>query len=145
MRSGLGSSNLLSAELRPRTFWIVVACVVLAVNERFVTYWVGKAEYGDFVHAFLLLTAMLVRHSNRTLVASLICYGKEMGISLTTFSDEWGTLATPVIAIHSFRLAAAVGIGYGTLVLTFFFRESLDRYTRPRLARFGLLPAPARS
>ena len=193
----------------------MVACVVLAVNERFVTYWVGKAEYGGFVLTCLLLAAMLVRHLNHTLVASLICYGKEKRISLTTFSDGVLTLGTSVIAIHLFGLigapigsllgaslvsvprnltglahemgvrpmvllssllpwfwrfllaaavaqfvrklpllqtvpgffglAAAVGIGYGLLVLPLFFREPLDQYTRPLLARFGLLPAAARS
>jgi len=192
----------------------MVACVVLAVNERFVTYWVGKAEYGGFPLTCLLLAAMLVRHLNHTLVASLICYGKEKRISITTFSDGLVTLASSVIAIRLFGLigaplgsligaslvsvprnlsglahemdvrptvllnsllpwfwrfalaamlaqfvrklpllqtvpgffllSAAVAVAYGLFVLPLFFREPLDQYTRPLLARFRLLPAAAR-
>ena len=85
----------------------LVACVVLAVNGRFVTWWVGSNEYGGFPLTCLLLAAMLVRHLNHTTVASLICYGREKRISLTTLSDGLLTLATSVIAIRSLGLIGA--------------------------------------
>ncbi len=84
-----------------------VACVVLAVNGRFVTWWVGASEYGGFALTCLLLAAMLVRHLNHTTVASLICYGKEKRISLTTLSDGIVTLASSLIAIRAFGLIGA--------------------------------------
>ena len=186
----------------------MVACVVLAVNQRFVEWWVGPKEYGGFALTCLLLAAMLVRHLNHTLVASLICYGREKRISITTFSDGLLTLASSVAAIHLFGLigaplgsligaslvsvprnliglahemhvrptvllsslfpwfwrfaiaatiaqslrhlpwlqtvpgffvvSAGVGLGYGLFLLPLFFREPLDQYTRPLLARLRL-------
>ena len=85
----------------------MVACVVLAVNGRFVTWWVGKDIYGGFPLTCLLLAAMLVRHLNHTTVASLICYGREKRISLTTLSDGLVTLASSVIGIRLFGLIGA--------------------------------------
>ena len=191
----------------------MVACVLLAVNERFVSWWVGADKYGGFALTCLLLAAMLMRHLNHTLVASLICYGKEKRISLTTFSDGLLTLGSSVLAIHAFGLmgaplgsligatlvsvplnltglasemrvtpglllgslfpwfwrfaiaaflaqfvrhvpwlqtvpgffviSAAVGLGYGLFLLPLLFREPLDQYTRPLLARLRPVPVPA--
>lgn len=91
----------------------MVACVVLAVNERFVSWWVGVDNYGGFPLTCLLLAAMLVRHLNHTTVTSLICYGKEKRISLTTFSDGLVTLLASVIAI---RLLGLPGAPLGSLI-----------------------------
>ena len=184
----------------------MVACVVLAVNERFVNWWVGSAQYGGLTLTCLLLAAMLVRHLNHTTVASLICYGKEKRISLTTFSDGVVTLLASLAAIRLFGLSggpigsligatlvsvplnltglaremgvspsvllrslfpwfwrfclacglaqfvrhapwlqtvvgffvisALVALAYALFLLPLFFREPLDQYTRPLLARF---------
>jgi len=192
----------------------MVACVVLAVNEKFVSWWVGADKYGGFPLTCLLLAAMLVRHLNHTTVASLICYGGEKRISLTTFTDGLVTLVSSLIAIRFlgiigaplgsligaslvsvplnvsglasemrvssavllrslfpwfwrfavaavmsqfirhvpvlgtvpgfFAVSAAVAVGYGFFLMPLLFREPLDQYTRPLLARFRLIPAVAR-
>jgi O-antigen/teichoic acid export membrane protein len=194
----------------------LVACVVLAVNERFVALWVGAGRYGGFPLTAMLVCAMLLRHLNLTAVVSLICYGHEKRISATTLSDGivtvlssfaaiklWGLAGAPIgsiigvclvsLPVNFIRLAreahvpagiilaslfpwfwrfaivaalaqlfrhthlidtrtgflaasAAIAAVYTGLLLPIFFREPLDQYTRPLLARFrlALLPAGAR-
>lgn len=97
----------------------LVAVVVLAVNERFVSWWVGPGRYGGFVLTAALVAAMLLRHLNHTTVASLICYGKERRISLTTFSDGIVTLAASFVAIKLWGLTGgAVGSLAGALLVS---------------------------
>ena len=114
----------------------MVACVVLAVNGRFVTWWVGKDIYGGFPLTCLLLAAMLVRHLNHTTVASLICYGREKRISLTTLSDGLLTLATSVIGIRMFGL---IGAPIGSLVGASFVSVPLNLTGLAR--EMGVAPA----
>ena len=88
----------------------LVACVVLAVNERFVGWWLGTRFYGGFWLTAALVAAMLLRHLNHTTVASLICYGKEKRISLTTLTDGAVTILISLAAIKLLGLSgAAVG------------------------------------
>jgi O-antigen/teichoic acid export membrane protein len=194
----------------------LVACMVLAVNDRFVTLWVGSGKYGGPLLTALLVSAMLLRHLNLTAVVSLICYGHEKRISLTTLTDGivtvlsslaaiklWGLIGAPIGSIMGvclvslpmnfirlsreaqvpvrivlaslvpwfwrfaiatalaqsvrqthlldtlpgfFAASAVIAAIYIALLLPLFFREPLDQYTRPLLARFrmALLPAGAR-
>ncbi len=85
----------------------LVACVVLAVNDRFVALLFGSARYGGFAVTALLITAMLLRHLNLTAVVSLICYGHEKRISLTTFSDGIVTVCASFVAIKIWGMAGA--------------------------------------
>jgi O-antigen/teichoic acid export membrane protein len=64
-----------------------VACVILAVNEGFVGWWVGSDLYGGFQLTALFVATMLLRHWNDTAVYSIFCFGYERRISITTFFD----------------------------------------------------------
>ncbi len=191
----------------------LVACIVLAVNERFMALWVGPGKFGGMTLTVLLVGAMLLRHLNLTAVVSLICYGHEKRISLTTLSDGivtvicsvvairfWGLIGAPIGAIagtclvslpvnftrlslearvpariilgslfpwfwrfavavvlaqgvHKTRLldtlpgffaaSAAIAAVYAALLLPIFFREPLNQYTRPLLARFRVALSPS--
>jgi O-antigen/teichoic acid export membrane protein len=90
----------------------LVACVVLAGNERFVNLWLhnAKVPFGGLALTALLVAAMLLRHLNGTTTAALLCFGEERRISLTTLADGIVTVISCVIAIHFWGLSgAAIG------------------------------------
>lgn len=91
----------------------LVACVILAVNQRFVGWWMGPDKYGGLALTCFLLAVMLVRHLNHTLVASLICYGRERSISLTTLADGFVTVVAAFAGIH---LIGIIGAPLGSLI-----------------------------
>jgi O-antigen/teichoic acid export membrane protein len=64
-----------------------VVCLVLAVNQGFVGWWLGPSQYGGFGLTVLLLVNLLLRHWNTTAVYSIFCFGYERRISLTTLFD----------------------------------------------------------
>jgi len=90
----------------------MVACVVLAANQRFVAIWLHSTNvgFGGLTLTALLVSAMLLRHLNGTTTAALINFGEERRISLTTLSDGIVTAMACVIAIHFWGLSgAAIG------------------------------------
>jgi O-antigen/teichoic acid export membrane protein len=97
----------------------LVACVVLAANDSFVAHWVPTVQFGGIGLTALLIAAMLLRHLNATTVTSLICFGQEKRISLTTFSDGVVTLVASLIGIHFFGLAGGpIGSIIGALCVS---------------------------
>jgi O-antigen/teichoic acid export membrane protein len=82
-----------------------VACLVLAVNEPFVSWWVGPDQFGGMTLTVLLLAAMLIRHFSTTLVYALFSFGHERRQSLTALAD--GVVSVAVTAV----LASATGLG----------------------------------
>jgi O-antigen/teichoic acid export membrane protein len=102
----------------------LVACIVLAVNDRFVALWVGPGKFGGLTLTGLLVAAMLLRHLNLTAVVSLICYGQEKRVSLTTLSDGIVTIVSSLAAIKLWGLAGApigsiVGVSLVSLPVNF--------------------------
>ena len=90
----------------------LVACVVLAANQRFVAMWLHATDvgFGGLTLTSLLVCAMLLRHLNGTTTAALICFGEERRISLTTLTDGIVTVIACVLAIHFWGLSgAAIG------------------------------------
>ena len=83
----------------------LVACVVLAVNGAFVSWWVGAGQFGGIGLTVLLLSAMLIRHFNTTNVYALFCFGLEKRLALTGLADGLATLAL------SYGLVTVFGIG----------------------------------
>jgi O-antigen/teichoic acid export membrane protein len=90
----------------------LVACLVLAANESFFAIWLRntKVPFGGLTLTYLLVAAMLLRHLNGTTTATLICFGEERRISLTTLTDGVVTVLSCMIAIHFWGLpGAAIG------------------------------------
>jgi O-antigen/teichoic acid export membrane protein len=85
----------------------LVACVVLAVNAGFVTWWVGPDQFGGLGLTLLLLSAMMIRHFNTTNVYALFCFGFERRLALTGLADGIVTLALSVVFVKLFGLAGA--------------------------------------
>ena len=59
-----------------------VACAVLAVNQGFVTWWVGADQYAGLPLTVLLVLVMLLRHWNTTTVYTLFAFGRERRLAV---------------------------------------------------------------
>lgn len=129
-----------------------VVCVVLAVNEGFVTWWVGSEQYGGFALTAVLLLAMLLRHWNVTAIYSLFSFGRDRRISLTTLSDGLVTVGLSILLVHFFGLlgvalgsvagVVTVGLPANLRGLASEMKTSVARLVAdlwPWLWRFGLL------
>jgi hypothetical protein len=92
-----------------------VACIVVLVNQGFVSWWTGAAQYGGFTLCALLLLNMLLRHWNNPLVYAVFCFGGERRIALTTLFDGLTTFVGSVVLIWwigpiGAPIAAIVGV-----------------------------------
>jgi O-antigen/teichoic acid export membrane protein len=90
-----------------------VACVVLAVNQGFVSWWVGAQQYSGLRLTALLVLSMLLRHWNTTAVYSIFCFGHERRLALTTLADGLVTAGAAAILV---RLFGPVGAPLGSIV-----------------------------
>lgn len=90
-----------------------VFCVVAAVNEPFVSVWVGSEQFGGTLLTMLLLTTMLVRHWNITVAYSVFAFGHERRLAITGLSDG---LVTFVGAVALVWLIGPVGAPIGSLI-----------------------------
>ena len=84
-----------------------VACVVLAVNEGFVRWWVGDNQYGGAALTGVLVALMLLRHWNTTSVYAIFAFGYERRISLTTLADGVLTIGAALVLIPRIGLIGA--------------------------------------
>jgi O-antigen/teichoic acid export membrane protein len=83
----------------------LVACVVLAVNQGFVTWWVGPDQFAGLPLTLLMLAAMLIRHFNTTNVYALFCFGHERRLALTALADGLVTIGAGVGLVAAFGMA----------------------------------------
>lgn len=105
----------------------VVACLVLAVNETFVTWWVGASFYAGPWLTTLLVAAMLLRHLATALTYALFAFGHERRLSLIAVSDGVVTLATTTLLLWVTPLgilSAALGSLSGVLLVGLPFTAS---------------------
>lgn len=65
----------------------IVACVALAVNHSFVSWWVGEKQWAGQLLTVLLVVGMLLRNWNNTTVYTIFAMGYERRISITTLAD----------------------------------------------------------
>jgi O-antigen/teichoic acid export membrane protein len=133
-----------------------VACVVALVNEGFVDWWVGSAQYGGLALTFALIAGMLLRHWNMTTVYSLFALGHDKRISLTTLAQGVVTVAAGIVLTYEYGLVgAALSTVVGVVLvglpanLTALARETSVRTARllvdvaPWMWRFALVTAAA--
>ena len=86
-----------------------VACLVLTMNQTFVTWWVGSAQYAGTFVTLLLVAAMLARHFATTMTYALFSFGHERRISLTALADGLVTISVTagLATFSSLGLASA--------------------------------------
>jgi O-antigen/teichoic acid export membrane protein len=85
-----------------------IVAVVLAVNQPFVTWWMGEARFGGFALTAMLLFSMLLRHMNLTLVYTLFCFGYERRLAMTSVADGLVGFALMVWLVPRFGVYGAV-------------------------------------
>ena len=97
-----------------------VFCVVLAVNQGFVGWWVGASQYGGFVLTTLVLTAMLLRHFNLVVGYALFAFGgHDRRLALTSLADGVVTLAALLVLTNLFGVrGAAAGMMAGVCLVS---------------------------
>jgi O-antigen/teichoic acid export membrane protein len=88
-----------------------IACLTLAANEGFVTWWVGRAQYGGTVLTILLAIQILLRHWNITLIYGMLAFGLERRVSITNLLDGVTTIGFSLVFI---RLAGPMGAVLGS-------------------------------
>jgi O-antigen/teichoic acid export membrane protein len=98
-----------------------VVCVVLVVNQGFVTWWpgIGAEQYGGFLLSLLLVLSMLLRHWNTTVVQVIFCFGYERLIALTTLLDGLVTVGGAVFFVWLYGpLGAPLGSILGVCLVS---------------------------
>ena len=85
-----------------------VACVVLAVNEGFVSWWVGSQFYGGLVLTTAFVLNMVLRHLNLTLAYANFCFGHERRIAVTALVDGLITVGSAYFLIGRLGLIGAL-------------------------------------
>ena len=85
-----------------------VVCVVLAVNQGFVGWWVGAGQYGGFVLTSLVLVNMLLRHCNLAVGCILFAFGgHDRRLALTALADGLVTAAALLLLTDAFGVRGA--------------------------------------
>jgi O-antigen/teichoic acid export membrane protein len=84
-----------------------VVCVVLVVNQGFVTRWVGAGQYGGFWLTALILLSMLLRHWNLNLAYTLLCFGFERRLCLTALLDGLVSVGAVALLVWLYGLIGA--------------------------------------
>lgn len=96
-----------------------VVCIVLVVNQGFVTRWVGASQYGGFWLTGLLLSSMLLRHWNLTMGYALLSFGYERRLCVTAGVDGLLSICAVILFVSQFGLIGApLGIIVGACLVS---------------------------
>lgn len=131
-----------------------VVCVTLAVNQGFVTWWVGAENYGGAALTALILLNVILRHWCLTVAAPLAFFGRDRHMARTVLLDGCVTFSATALFVWALGVAGApVGsvIGVSAVSLPYHLR-ALGRETgetvwgilghlRPWAWRFALVAA----
>ena len=90
-----------------------LACLVLALNRPFVSWWTGPDQFSGYTLSALLAAGMLLRHWNGTLVYANFCFGGEKRLAITTLADGLVTAGT---AVGLIRFIGPVGAPIASLI-----------------------------
>jgi hypothetical protein len=123
-----------------------VVCVVVGINQGFVTRWVGANQYGGFWLTALILLSMLLRHWNLTVAYTLLCFGHERRLCVTAVLDGLVSVGGVTLFVWMYGLVGApLGMILGACLvslpanLSALARENsmtLWEMTRPLMAWF---------
>jgi O-antigen/teichoic acid export membrane protein len=121
-----------------------VFCIILAVNQQFVTWWLGAHLFGGMQLTVILLLTFILRQADYTLAITLFAFGHEKLISIRGLIDgavsvaiaillvgHWGMVG---VAFGFFCGAALVSIPTDVYLLTRTLDVSLGELSRPYLS-----------
>ena len=95
-----------------------VACVVIAVNRGFVSWWVGDAQYGGDLLTLAFVATVLLRLWNFSVLATMISFGHERRGSLTALADGILSVGGAIILTRWLGLVGAPVAGAASVALT---------------------------
>jgi len=90
-----------------------VVALVAAINEGFVTWWVGPAQYGGMALTLVVLVQIFLRHWNVGFIYAIFSFGRERRIAVTAILDGIVTVAASLLLG---RWLGLVGIPLGSIV-----------------------------
>lgn len=144
-----GLSHMRTSESRERTLQAAtsltqamllmaggVFCVVLAINQQFVTWWLGPRFFGGVALTIVLLLTFLLRQADYTLAVTLFAFGHERWISIRALIDGAVSVLIAGVLVHTWGL---VGVAFGFLCGVLFVSIPADVFMLSR--SLGVSPA----
>jgi O-antigen/teichoic acid export membrane protein len=95
------------------TLTAVIIVVVLAINEGFVSWWLGPQQYAGLLLTLLMAARLFLRNWNTTLVYTLFSFGHERRIALVNLADGGLTVILSVVLAQRLGL---IGVPLGSLL-----------------------------
>jgi O-antigen/teichoic acid export membrane protein len=95
-----------------------VFCIILAVNQQFVTWWLrrlpagGAHFFGGMRFTFILLLTFLLRQADYTLAVTLFAFGHEKWLSIKALVDGAVSVALALLLVRYWGIA---GVAFGFL------------------------------
>jgi O-antigen/teichoic acid export membrane protein len=89
-----------------------IACILLAVNQQFVTLWLGPSFFGGMPLTVVLLVTFLLRQADYTLAITLFAFGHEKLLSIRALTDGAVSVAIAFLLVRYWGLA---GVAFGFL------------------------------
>lgn len=102
-----------------------IACVLLAVNQPFVTWWLGAHFFGGMQLTGILLLTFLLRQADYTLAVTLFAFGHEKLISIRALVDGAVSVAIAMLLVRHWGMP---GVAFGFLCGAAFISLPADFY-----------------
>lgn len=93
-------------------------CVIIAVNQAFVYWWVGPKQFGGFALTCLLLLLMALRHWNLTFAYTSFAFGHEKVLAISGFLDGLVTTGAMLSLVSRFGYVGVVAGSIAGVCLT---------------------------
>lgn len=91
----------------------IVACVALAVNHSFVSWWIGERQFGGPLLTAAFVVSMLLRQWSNTSMYTIFALGYERRISITTLVDGVVSLSAGLLLV---RWLGPIGAPCGSIL-----------------------------
>ena len=89
-----------------------IVCVILAVNQQFITLWLGVRFFGGMQLTVILLLTFLLRQADYTLAVTLFAFGHEKLLSIRALADGAISVAVAILLVRHWGM---VGVAFGFL------------------------------
>ncbi len=112
-----------------------IACVLLAVNQPFVTWWLGAHFFGGMQLTGILLLTFLLRQADYTLAVTLFAFGHEKLISIRALVDGAVSVAIAMLLVRHWGMP---GVAFGFLCGAAFISLPADFYMLGRTLQISV-------
>ncbi len=116
MRTSESRERILQATTSLTQAMLLVAggvfCVILAVNQQFVTLWLGARFFGGLQLTVILLLSFLLRQADYTLAVTLFAFGHERVLSIKALIDGAVSVTIAMLLVRHWGMA---GVAFGFL------------------------------